>query len=145
MLHQKTEEAALAAWSFKAVSGVALAYLAGVNPVYYAFVGLMVLDFATGLLAGWRDGELESSKSGVGLRKKAIQFILVGATEMLYRTLQHGAGGNIPDFPAGALVAGFYCFHEFISIVENADKLGVYIPPPLRAALKRLGEIEEKK
>lgn len=144
MDHQKAEASAA---GLKWAIGGTFAWLTGVHPVYVSFLVLMVFDFITGVLAAAKTGNVDSSRSRQGIQRKAVQVILVLATELLYRsaqtTLNSDMGLALPNFPAGAVVAGFYCAHEFISILENAGRLGVFIPRPLRAALKKLNEFDE--
>lgn len=131
----------------KWAAGAAFTWLTGVHPVYVAFLSLMVIDFITGVFAAGRAGKVDSARSREGIQRKAVQVLLVLATELLYRsaqtTLKTDMGLALPSFPAGAVVAGFYCAHEFISILENAGRMGVFIPRPLRTALKKLNEFDE--
>jgi len=146
---QHSDNAALAAWSFKASFAALLAWAAGVNIVFYLFIGLMVLDVVSGMLAAGAAGEIESSKCKVGMRGKAMQVILVATAELMFRLAQAQSSGHLPDLPIigsfGAAMASFYCVHECVSIVENADRLNLPIPGWVRTALKRLGEIQDKK
>lgn len=147
MDQHKTDGATSAALGLKAFAGGAFTWLVGVHPVYWTFVGLMVIDFITGVWAAGKAGKVDSARSREGMQRKTVQLLLVLASEFLYRTLQttlkQNAGMELPAIPAGAIVAGFYCAHEFISIVENAGRMGVFIPRPIRVALKKLNELED--
>jgi phage-related holin len=47
--------------------------------------------------------------------------------------------------PLGQAVAGFYCAHELLSLLENSDRAGLPVPGILRDALKTLSpEVEPK-
>ena len=93
---------------------------------------MMTLDVLSGLLAAGQNGGISSSISGKGMRRKAMEliFVLIGAS--LERFV-----GNTPV--AETITIGF-CLAELLSIVENADKLGLPMPTPLRRVMAALGE-----
>ena len=93
-------------------------------------------DIATGLLAGGKHGELDSEVSYRGMRKKAMQTILVGLTAYL-------GSLSVINLPLGEGVAWSFCATEVLSVIENAARLGVTMPDPVVAALKRLGSTQQ--
>lgn len=92
---------------------------------------LIALDFSTGILIAWSMKTICSDISFRGISKKATMLLLVGATASYNATQPLG-------FDAASAVAGFFCTTEFISILENASKLGVPLPTVIRLALAKI-------
>jgi len=114
------------------IAGFVIALWLGLSMAMQALLVLMAADIATGLLAGGKRGELDSEVSYRGMRKKAMQTILVGLTAYL-------GSLSVINLPLGEGVAWSFCATEVLSILENADRLGVNLPAPVVSALKRLG------
>jgi toxin secretion/phage lysis holin len=117
-------------WAGLAAGAVA-ALWAGLPATAVALLGLMGLDLATGIVAGWATGTLASAIGYRGLAKKLATLLAILAVGLMQRAF----GDAIP---AAEAVAGFYCAIEALSIVENLARAGVPIPGPLRAALAAL-------
>jgi toxin secretion/phage lysis holin len=94
---------------------------------------LMVADYFTGLMVAYVKKDLSSRIGIKGLMKKTYIILLIGAVYLVESSVVH-SGGAIGD---GITVA--YIILEFLSIVENGDKLGVNIGPlrKIIAALKQ--------
>lgn len=103
----------------------------GFHPLIQTLVVLIALDFASGLLYAWGTGTVSSDASYRGMGKKAMMLLLTGAAHTYNATQPLG-------FDAAAAVAGFFCATEFISIAENAGRLGVPLPKILTAAIAKL-------
>jgi toxin secretion/phage lysis holin len=103
----------------------------GFHPLIQTLVVLIFLDFASGLLYAWGTGTVSSDASFRGMAKKSMMLLLVGAAHVYNATQPLG-------FDAAAAVAGFFCATEFISITENAGRLGVPLPKILTAAIHKL-------
>lgn len=117
-------------WLLRAIGAGAAVVYGHVDPVIWLLVAVMALDILSGLLAGGRNGELNSSVSFHGMRKKAMMLLLVGLGSLVET--------RVP-VPIAVLVAGAFAATEAISILENAGRLGVPIPAVLTDALERLG------
>lgn len=96
---------------------------------------LMVADFISGVTAGSTHEGLSSAKGRIGFVKKVHILIIVGAVYLLEKTIfgtQHLGDG----------VTIAYIVIEFISITENAGKLGVPLGPVKNfiSVLKEKGE-----
>jgi toxin secretion/phage lysis holin len=87
-------------------------------------VACMGLDFITGLLVAFIRGEVASHKSFIGLAKKTLILILVGAAHLISDAMKL-------QFDLGAFVAVAYIINEVISITENCANAGIPIPPAL--------------
>lgn len=111
--------------------GVVVGIWLGLTPMVQIFVVLLLADVLTGLLAGGKDGALDSEISYRGMRKKGVQMVLIAVLAYV---------GEHPrvDMPLGDMMAGFFSATELLSIIENAGRLGVVIPESITRALARL-------
>ncbi|WP_158318896.1 phage holin family protein [Robertmurraya kyonggiensis] len=83
---------------------------------------VMLADYITGLLCATVNKELNSSKGWRGFIKKLIVLILIGLLYLIELSLNGTATG-------GEGAAWAYIAIEFISITENAGKIGVPLGP----------------
>ncbi|MNX99379.1 Holin family protein [compost metagenome] len=89
-----------------------------------ALLVLVVIDFATGFVAAWINGELKSMKGYIGIAKKVGIFMFV--------TVAHVIDGVLGDMHyIRDAVIFFYLANELLSIIENAGKMGMPMPPAL--------------
>jgi len=96
---------------------------------------LMVADFITGVTAGSTEDGLSSKKGRIGFVKKVHILIIVGVVYLLEKSIfgtQHVGDG----------VTIAYIIIEFISLTENAGRIGVPLGPVNNfiAVLKAKGE-----
>lgn len=93
----------------------------------------MALDICTGLVYAWESGTFKSSKMREGLGKKfgELTYIVIGIAVTVAMTL--------PEYLIIG-IAAYILFMEFLSIVENCDKLGAPIPGFIRKALAQANE-----
>lgn len=118
------------AWKAKLaiVPGVLLGLLGSVHPLMWLLLLFQTIDWLTGVWAAARCGSVSSDVARAGMTKKAMMWIYVGMGAAM-------ATFSGLDVPVGAIIAGFYCSVEAISIFENGGKLGVPPPAPLLKAL----------
>jgi toxin secretion/phage lysis holin len=83
---------------------------------------IMFADYVTGLLCAFVNKELNSAKGTRGFIKKLIVLILIGLLYLIEISLNGTAAG-------GEGAAWAYIAIEFISITENAGKIGVPLGP----------------
>jgi toxin secretion/phage lysis holin len=83
---------------------------------------VMLADYITGLLCAAVNKELNSAKGTKGFIKKLIVLILIGLVYLL-----ENASLGTQHASDGAAVA--YIAIEFISVTENAGKIGVPLGP----------------
>jgi toxin secretion/phage lysis holin len=91
----------------------------------------MILDYITGMIAAGINGELSSSTGMKGIGKKVLIFSLVAAAHLIDTIL-----GNQHIIRDSTII--FYICNEILSIIENAGRAGLPIPPFLRGAVKSL-------
>lgn len=87
-----------------------------------SLVIMMLLDFISGLSAGSKNEGLSSSKGREGFIKKIHVLIIIGAVYLMEKAVfgtQHVGDG----------VTIAYLIIEFISLIENAGRLGVPLGP----------------
>ena len=127
-------------WVFKtlqAVGAAVAAFFVALNPVYWVLLGFMGLDIATGILAAFASRTLDSAVSFRGITKKVLALLIVVAAAVLGANSQ--SLGLSFELPLGEAVAIYYIVNEALSVIENAARAGVPIPPVLTDALAKLG------
>ena len=99
----------------------------------------IVLDFTTGLVKAWHNGEVSSNKSRKGLLKKTMFLSMILIEHWLDKI------NLIPDNSMSfrTLVLVFIIVNEGISILENILETGVLIPGFLKKVFERLDKREE--
>ena len=100
----------------------------------------IVLDFTTGLIKAWHNGEVSSTKSRKGLVKKTmfLSMILIGHWLDKASLIPDNTGMSFRT-----LVLVFIIANEGISILENISEMGVPIPGFLKKVFERLNKKEE--
>lgn len=99
---------------------------------YQTFALALTMDVATGLLAGGKEGALDSDISFRGMRKKGMEICLVGTAAWV------GTNPTQP-LPLGEMAAMGFVVTEGVSIIENAGRLGINVSW-LEPYIKRLGK-----
>ena len=100
----------------------------------------IVLDFTTGLVKAWHNGEVSSNKSRKGLLKKTMFLSMILIGHWLDKI------SLIPDNSMSfrTLVLVFIVANEGISILENISEMGVPIPRFLKKAFERLDKRKDE-
>ena len=95
----------------------------------------IVLDFTTGLVKAWHNGEVSSNKSRKGLLKKTMFLSMILIEHWLDKI------NLIPDNSMSfrTLVLVFIIVNEGISILENILETGVSRPGFLKKINKKIG------
>ena len=119
---------ALASWFFGRADGLLVTLLA-----------FSCVDYCTGTLAAAFSGTLSSRVGFKGIIKKIIIFALVGIAHLIDKIFP-GQSGMFRE-----VVIFFYCANEGMSILENADKLGVPFPEQLKKIFAQMREKGEQK
>lgn len=117
------------------------AYLCGIagflwgdlDGLLQALLIFMIMDYATGLAAAFRDKRLSSAVGFWGILRKGVMLAIVALANVLDTLV---LGSDASTFRSA--VIGFYLMNEGLSILENADRLGVRWPKLLRDALMQL-------
>lgn len=111
--------------------------IGGFDTLAKVLIGLMLIDYASGVYAGYKLKNLNSKRAYKGIEKKLWILALLCGASLMHKL--------VPSIGFRNLVGIFYCATELLSIVENAAKAGVPIPKKLKKALEQLKEEEEIK
>ena len=112
-------------------------FFGGIDGLLQVLIAFSVIDYLTGIIAAGLNHELSSRVGFRGIVKKVILFMFVGMAHLLDSYLP-GDSGSIR-----AVVCLFYVVNEGISIIENAEKIGVPIPKPLHNMLAKLHDMTQ--
>lgn len=118
--------------SIAAVIGAVASYLFGGwdTAIQTLFVFVMI-DYVTGIVVAAKDGKLSSYAGLKGIGRKAMIFMFV---TMGHMADLHLSDGHAHLFRDGVIT--FFIANESLSITENAGKMGVPIPEPIRRAVE---------
>lgn len=106
---------------------------------------MMLADYISGLLAAvvgrsdkTENGRISSAAGFIGLAKKGLIMLIVLVATLLDKTM----GNTTMVFQTA--VTCYYIANEGISIMENADKLGVPYPKKLKEAFESMRKNNDK-
>ena len=97
-------------------------FFGGRDGFIMVLLAFSVIDQLSGLAAGWVKHELSSEQGFNGIARKVMIFAFVGMAHLTDRYLL----GNTDTLRTA--VCMFYIGNEGISILENADVLGIPFP-----------------
>lgn len=103
----------------------------GFGLAFVILLGMMAIDYITGIMVGVVQKKLSSSIGRNGFIRKMYVVLLIGAIYMLASVIE--GLGYVGD---GVTVA--YILIEFISVTENGGKLGAPMPPQLKQIIEVL-------
>lgn len=121
-----------------AIAGMLWAFLdfclGGIDTPIKALAILMCMDFATGVIAGYKAGNLSSRVGAKGLLKKGGVFLCIMIACMLDMAMAM-------NMFRGMVISGFAII-EAMSLIENIDRMGfgAYIPEFLRVRLQQIAD-----
>ena len=105
-------------------------------------VGVMLVDYATGMAKAWAAGELCSRTGIAGILKKVGYMVIVAVAcvvDWLLRYLATEFGWDIGiEFLFASAVIVWLIVNELISILENVAQLGAPVPAFLGKIMARL-------
>lgn len=110
--------------------GTALeAIISSVDGLTWVLVGVLSIDYITGVICAFCNKALSSKIGAKGILKKFSVLCVVAASTLI--------GTYVLNSEAlKAAVTLYYISNEAISIIENCTKLGVPIPTSLKTAIK---------
>lgn len=93
------------------------------NELWVLFIplGLMAIDVLSGIIKAWAHNDFQSAIMRAGLAKKAGEIMILIVGELI------SFGLMLPDAIMNG-VSFYIIFMEVMSIIENADELGIPIP-----------------
>lgn len=96
-----------------------------------ALFWMAIIDYGTGMAAGYTEGTLSSKVGFKGIAKKVMIFVMVALAHQVDSAL-----GTKNMFRDATIV--FYMANELLSIFENAGRMGVPVPERLTQAVEVL-------
>lgn len=103
-----------------------------------ALIVFVTIDYVTGFICAWAEKKLSSEVGAKGIAKKVFIFFLVAVANVIdTQILKEGS-------TLRTAVIFYYLANEGLSIVENAARLGLPVPPKLKDALEQLSDNDEE-
>lgn len=116
-----------------ALIGGALGWMfGGFDPLFYALIAFVSIDYITGVLLAIRDKEVSSNIGFKGICKKIMIFALVATANIIDEYII-GSGSSLRT-----MTIMFYLSNEGISIIENAGNIGLPLPKKLKDVIQEL-------
>ena len=120
--------------------GVMSWFFGGVDGVVSVLLTFTIIDYLSGIAAAiWVKHNLSSSAGFKGISKKCLMFSFVGIAHVLDKYML----GNTQILRTAVCL--FYTGNEGLSIIENADALGVPFPKMLRDKFMELKSHKDNK
>ena len=123
-----------------AACGAVIAMLAGVPPVMWVLIGVMTIDYVTGIICGvmgvspkTESGGLSSRAALTGLLRKGMILLVVLLAALLDMAVRANAGVQFSAVTGATCL--WFIASEGVSILENAAAMGLPIPKVLMKAL----------
>jgi len=96
-------------------------------------LALTIIDFITGLAAGFVEGTLKSKIGMVGIARKVFIFLMVAVAHLIDLLLIES--GLETKALIMTMVIVFYAVNEILSITENAGRIGLPVPDQIKNAI----------
>ena len=124
------------------------AYFEKIGMALAVLIGVMILDYLTGMMKAYLSGSLSSKKGLRGILKKLGYLIVIVTGAVCDYILIHlisriGVTFSLP-FLVSLVITVWLIVNELISILENLSTLGVPFPRFLMHLVKRLAVYVEK-
>lgn len=105
------------------------------NELWMLFIplGLMAIDVLTGIIKAWAHNDFQSAIMRAGLAKKAGEIMILVVGELI------SYGLMLPNIIMNC-VSFYIIFMEIMSILENADELGIPIPKFVKDVINNANE-----
>lgn len=120
------------------IVGLAGWFFGGLDGFIKVLIACTVIDYITGVCRAGSEGKISSAIAFRGIARKIVMFFLVGIAHIIDK---HMLNDNQALKVAVCL---FYIGNEGISIIENAEKLGVPIPKFLHGKFLKFTEHNEE-
>lgn len=104
------------------------------NGLMWALIGLIVLDYITGVIVACIQHELSSEIGAKGIAKKFFMLAIVAIANIIDVNVI-GEGSALKT-----VSILFYIANECISLIENASAIGVPVPKKLVDILAQLNQ-----
>jgi toxin secretion/phage lysis holin len=118
---------------FAVIGGFLGYYIGGIDTLITALIIFVIMDYVTGVTAGWYTKTLSSNIGLRGIVKKIMLFVLVAVAVQV--DLVFGSNNVLRS-----AVIFFLLANEGLSILENLGKMDIGIPPMIKKALESMKE-----
>lgn len=132
-----------------AACGAVISFFTGIPAIMWVLIGVMSLDYVTGLICGWvgkspktESGGLSSRAAFEGLMRKCMILLVVLLAWLLDYAVAAGAGVSFSAV-TGAVCLWFIA-SEGVSVLENAAAMELPVPKILTRALEIMRSEGEK-
>ena len=119
------------------IIGFAAYFFGGLDGFMQVLIILVVVDYISGVIAAGMQHEISSSTGFTGIARKVFIFALVGISHVLDQQFLNNSA------TLRTAVCMFYIGNEGISILENADKLGIPLPKILMKNFRQFRQEQE--
>ena len=130
-----------------AAIGAVVSFFTGIPVIMWVLVGVMTLDFLTGIMTGAMGvsnktdgGRLSGRAAFEGLMRKVMVLLVVMLAVLLDLAVQTGAGVNFSAVTGATCL--WFIASEGVSILENAAEIGLPVPDVLMRALEVMRPVE---
>ena len=130
----------IAEW-LAAAGGAVLAFITGLPVIIWILIGVMTLDYITGIMCGLmgkspktETGGLSSKAAFEGLMKKVLILMVVGLAALVDIAISSVASIEMVAVTGACCL--WFVASEGLSVLENAAAMGVPIPKILLKALE---------
>lgn len=124
-----------------AACGAMLAFFTGLPVIIWILIGVMTLDYVTGILCGLMGKSLKTETGGLsskaafqGLLKKMLILMVVGLAALVDMAISSAASIEMVAVTGACCL--WFVASEGLSVLENAAAMGVPIPKILLKALE---------
>ena len=112
--------------------GVIEFFFGEIDRLLYALLAMIIIDYATGVIAAIVEKRLSSAIGFKGIAKK-ICILLIVATGHIIGCCVLGKGETCRD-----MIVGFFIMNEGISVLENGIKIGLPVPQKFKEMLEQV-------
>ena len=130
-------------------AGAIISFFTGIPVIMWVLIGMMTLDYVTGLLTGalgvsnkTEGGKLSSRAAFEGLVKKGVVLMLVLLAVLIDVAVANSSGMSFHAVTGATCL--WFIASEGVSVIENAAELGVPVPSILTKALEILKDAGQK-
>ncbi|MCM3145394.1 phage holin family protein [Brevibacillus sp. MER 51] len=112
-----------------AIGGAVASFLfGGWSPLLTVLLTFVAIDYVSGMVAAGAEGKLSSRIGFLGIARKVFIFAMVAIAHLVDTAL--GDQHVLRD-----ATIFFYLANELLSIIENAGRVGLPVPTPIKKAV----------
>ncbi|GEC93914.1 phage holin family protein [Brevibacillus brevis] len=114
--------------AFAAGGAIASFLFGGWSPLLTVLLTFVAIDYVSGMVAAGAEGKLSSRIGFLGIARKVFIFAMVAIAHLVDTAL--GDQHVLRD-----ATIFFYLANELLSIIENAGRVGLPVPTPIKKAV----------